>query len=89
MAETMKLTVDTGAVQVDVEDKDGKKIGEFRFNPMDSNILLRYQKVVEFFNGLSFDNDLPDDRRSAARSTEQPRGVREGAVRLSFRLQCV
>ena len=25
MAETMKLTVDTGAVQVDVEDKDGKK----------------------------------------------------------------
>ena len=25
MAETMKLTVDTGAVQVDVEDKDRKK----------------------------------------------------------------
>lgn len=66
MAETMKLTVDTGAVQVDVEDKDGKKIGEFRFNPMDSNILLRYQKVVEFFNGLSFDKNLPDDQQLEA-----------------------
>lgn len=63
MAETMKLTVDTGAVQVDVEDKGGKKIGEFRFNPMDSNILLRYQKVVDFFNGLSFEQELPEDQQ--------------------------
>ena len=50
MAEVMKMKVETGAVTVEVEDERGKVIGSFDFNPADSNILKRYDKVVDFFN---------------------------------------
>lgn len=52
MAETMKLTVETGAVTVEVEDEHGRVMGSFDFNPADSNIFKRYGAVVDFFNGV-------------------------------------
>lgn len=56
MPERMTLNVDTGSVIIDVEDK-GEKIGEFRFNPADIDIVKRYENVVEYLNSVNFDKE--------------------------------
>lgn len=66
MAEVSKLRVETGALSVEVEDELGQVIGAFSFNPADSNILKRYGAVVDFFNGVSFDEAMPEDEQIAA-----------------------
>nr|DAR31342.1 MAG TPA: hypothetical protein [Caudoviricetes sp.] len=53
MAETMKLTVDTGAITIELVDEKGREIGTFDFNPSDSNIIRRYKEVVEHFGEIS------------------------------------
>lgn len=53
MAETMKLTVDTGAITIELVDENGREIGTFDFNPSDSNIIRRYKEVVEHFGEIS------------------------------------
>ena len=65
MSEAMKLRVETGAVTVDVEDERGCLIGQFDFNPADSNILKRYSAVVDFFNGVTFDEAASDEEQIA------------------------
>lgn len=55
--EKLTLKVDTGAVTVDVENENGKKIGEFEFIPTDTDIVNRYGSVVEFFNNVSFNEN--------------------------------
>lgn len=53
--EEMKLTVDTGAVNIAVQDEaDGSVIGSFKFIPTDMDIIRRYGKVVDYFNGVTF-----------------------------------
>lgn len=66
MAEVSKLRVETGALSVEVEDELGQVIGAFSFNPADSNILKRYGAVVDFFNGVSFDEAMPEREQIAA-----------------------
>ena len=66
MAEVMKLRVETGAVTVELEDERGEKLGQFDFNPTDSNILKRYGAVVDFFNGLAYDSTGSDEEQLAA-----------------------
>lgn len=53
MAETMKLTVDTGAITIELVDEKGRDIGTFDFNPADSNIIRRYKEVVGRFDGIA------------------------------------
>ena len=55
MADVMKLHVQTGAVTVEVEDEHGQTLGQFQFNPSDSNMLKRYGAVVDYFNSITFD----------------------------------
>lgn len=59
--EKLTLKVDTGAVTVDVENENGKKIGEFEFVPTDTDIVNRYGSVVEFFNNVSFNENEGDE----------------------------
>ena len=66
MADVSKLRVETGAVTVEVEDERGEVIGQFDFNPADSNILKRYSAVVDFFSGVSFDEAMPEKEQIAA-----------------------
>ena len=66
MAEVSRLRVETGALTVEVEDERGAVIGAFDFNPADSNILKRYGAVVDFFNGVAFDEELPQEAQIAA-----------------------
>ena len=58
---TMKLKVDTGKIVVPIEDADGESLGEMAFIPTDSDILKRYKSVVEFFNNVSFSEDLAEE----------------------------
>lgn len=62
MSENMKLTVNTGAIVIDLEDEKGRKLGQFDFVPTDSNILDRYEKVVEFFNSTKFQDGLTEEQ---------------------------
>ena len=62
MANTMTLSVDTGAINIDLRDKDGDKLGEFKFNPMDSGIISRYGTVVDFFNSVEFSDNLSQEQ---------------------------
>ena len=66
MAKTMTLTVDTGAVTIEVTDKSGKHLGEFSFIPSDSDILNRYEQVVDFFNAISFPENMTKDQSMKA-----------------------
>lgn len=54
------ITVETGAQKYALLDKDGDKLGEFKFHPSDSRILRRYEKVVDFFNSDDFSNSVSD-----------------------------
>ena len=59
MADTKKLVldVDTGSVVVEIRDK-GETIGEFKFNPNDSDIIKRYENVVEGLQSIKIpEND--------------------------------
>lgn len=61
MAENLKLSLDTGSVLIDIDDK-GEIIGSFRFNPNDIDILRRYETVSEFLEGVSIgDNPTPEE----------------------------
>lgn len=50
--EVMTLSVDTGSVLINVDDK-GETIGQFRFNPSDMDILRRYESVVDALNAIT------------------------------------
>lgn len=55
MAKRISMTVDTGALAVDILDVDGNKVGELEFNPADFSIVSRYEEVVEHLNSLKYD----------------------------------
>lgn len=49
--EVLKLSVDTGSVLIDIDDK-GEVIGRFRFNPNDLDIVKRYEQVSKEFEKI-------------------------------------
>lgn len=51
------LNVNTGYKTVKIRDGD-EIIGEFKFNPTDSNIVERMGCVVEFFNSVDFSDEV-------------------------------
>lgn len=55
------IVIDTGAKRFVLLDKDGDKLGEFKFHPSDTRILRRYEKVVDFFNSEEFANAITED----------------------------
>ena len=58
--EVMTLSVDTGSVLINVDDK-GEVIGQFRFNPSDPDILRRYEAVVDAMNAIVIPEDAGAD----------------------------
>lgn len=52
MAEVIQLSVDTGAIVVDINDR-GEIIGRIRFNPNDLDIARRYESVVSSLEKVS------------------------------------
>ena len=60
------IVVYDGSKVYDIVNKRGKKLGEFEFRPSDTNIVKRYEEVVEFFNNFS----LSDDSEKAMQEAE-------------------
>lgn len=58
--EVMTLSVDTGSVLVDIEDK-GEVIGRFRFNPADIDIVKRHKNVVDALNSIKLSDDPTEE----------------------------
>ncbi len=52
-----KLVLDTGLKTYDVEDKEGNFLFSISFNPADTNIVHRYNEVVESLEKIS--NEVP------------------------------
>lgn len=59
------LDVNTGYKTVRIRD-GGEFIGEFKFNPTDSNILTRMENVIDFFNSVEFSDDMTEDQKFEA-----------------------
>jgi len=54
------LDVDTGSVIVEIRDK-GEPIGEFKFNPNDSDIIKRFEFVSEVLEKLQIPEDSKEE----------------------------
>ncbi len=62
MAENIqRITIDTGAKNYELLDKDGQRLGVFKFHPSDTRIISRYEKVVEFFESTEFQNSVSEE----------------------------
>ena len=48
-----KIIVDDGLKTYTIENKRGDYLGEFTFNPSDTNIIARHEEVIEFINNLT------------------------------------
>lgn len=44
------IVIDDGSKIYDIVNKNGKRLGKFEFRPADTNIIKRYEEVVEFYN---------------------------------------
>lgn len=47
------IIIDDGTKVYNIKNKQGKYLGKFEFRPADTNIVNRYEEVVNFFNNLS------------------------------------
>lgn len=54
--ETIKLSIDTGSIVVNIDDK-GEIIGSFKFNPNDPDIVKRYEKVISALESITVPED--------------------------------
>lgn len=61
------IVVDDGSKAYDIVNKRGKKLGVFEFRPSDTNIVKRYEEVIDFFNNFQ----VPDDTDQAMQTAEK------------------
>ena len=56
------IIIDDGVKIYNIKNKHGKYLGKFEFRPADTNIVSRYEEVVNFFNNMKIEeSDQPDD----------------------------
>ena len=65
--QTSDIIIDDGSKVYNIKNKQGKILGKFEFRPSDTNIVKRYEEVVDFFNGFS----LPDNTEQAMQTAEK------------------
>lgn len=56
-----KIIINDGFKTYDIENQDGKLLGQFSFNPSDTNIVNRYNKAVENFQKVFEDMKESND----------------------------
>lgn len=52
------IVIDDGSKVYNIKNKNGKMLGRFEFRPSDTNIINRYEEVVDFFNNFS----MPEEK---------------------------
>ena len=60
------IFIDDGSKVYTIKNKRGKIIGEFEFRPSDTNIVKRYEEVVDFLNNFK----MPEDTEEAFLAAE-------------------
>lgn len=60
------IFIDDGSKVYTIKNKRGKVIGEFEFRPSDTNIVKRYEEVVDFLNNFK----MPEDTEEAFLAAE-------------------
>ncbi len=61
MKNTTNFVIDDGLQTVTFTNNSGEVFAEFKFNPTDTSILERYDKVVEVFNSINLKGDSEDE----------------------------
>lgn len=59
-----KIIIDDGLKTYDIENKDGKLLGQFSFNPSDTNIIHRHAEVVEALEKLETEISAKVDKNN-------------------------
>ena len=65
--QTNDIIIDDGSKVYNIKNKQGKMLGRFEFRPSDTNIVRRYEEIVDFFNNFS----LPEDSKEAMKEAEK------------------
>lgn len=61
------IIIDDGIKVYNIKNKQGKMLGRFEFRPSDTNIVKRYEEVVDFFNSFK----IPEKTDQAIRVAEK------------------
>lgn len=61
------IVIDDGSKVYNIKNKQGKMLGQFEFRPSDTNIVKRYEEVVDFFNNFT----VPEDTDQAIQTAEK------------------
>lgn len=51
------IVIDDGTKVYNIKNKRGKNLGQIELRPSDTNIVNRYEEVVEYFNNISIPED--------------------------------
>lgn len=65
--QTNDIIIDDGSKVYNIKNKRGKILGKFTFRPSDTNIVNRYEEVIEFFNSFK----IPEDTEQAIKVAEK------------------
>lgn len=65
--QTNDIIIDDGSKVYNIKNRQGKILGKFEFRPSDTNIVKRYEEVVEFFNNFS----VPENTDEAMQVAEK------------------
>lgn len=66
-SQTNDIIIDDGSKVYNIKNKQGKMLGKFEFRPSDTNIVKRYEEVVDFFNNFT----VPEDTDQAIQTAEK------------------
>lgn len=61
------IIIDDGSKVYNIKNKQGKMLGRFEFRPSDTNIVNRYDEVVDYFNNFT----IPEKTDQALRAAEK------------------
>lgn len=65
--QTNDIIIDDGSKVYNIKNKQGKMLGRFEFRPSDTNIVNRYDEVVDYFNNFT----IPEKTDQALRAAEK------------------
>lgn len=65
--QTNDIIIDDGSKVYNIKNKRGEILGKFTFRPSDTNIVNRYEEVIEFFNSFK----MPEDTDQAIKVAEK------------------
>ena len=73
------IVIDDGSKVYNIKNKQGKMLGRFEFRPSDTNIVKRYEEVVDFFNSFKLPEDANESMETAEKELKEKMSYLIGA----------